>query len=44
MIPVALAIWDSPLSNSVLRYFKEVPTVQAVQAVQFVSGNSNDLN
>jgi hypothetical protein len=41
MIPVALAIWDSPLSNSVLRYFKEVPTVQAVQ---FVSGNSNDLN
>jgi hypothetical protein len=32
------------LSNSVLGYSKEVPIVQTVQVVQFVSGNSNDLN
>src|SRR5688572_25947796 len=44
MIEDGLAIRDSPLSDSVLGYSQEVPIVQTVQVVQFVSGNSYDLN
>jgi hypothetical protein len=57
MIEDNFAIRDSPLSDSVLGYSKEVPIVQTVsakqfgadpsfggQVVQFVSGNSYDLN
>jgi hypothetical protein len=39
MIDDAFAIRDSPLSASVLSYSEEVPIVQTVQGVQFVSGN-----
>jgi hypothetical protein len=34
MIEDDLAIGDSPLSDSVLGYFKKVPIVQTVQVVQ----------
>jgi hypothetical protein len=41
MIDAVFAINGSPLSDSVLAYSAEVPTVQAVQVV---SENSDDLN
>jgi hypothetical protein len=67
MIEDGFAIRDSPLSASVLSFFKEVPIVSAKQfgadpspamkvgadrpvaafggqVVQFISGNSDDLN
>jgi hypothetical protein len=44
MIEDGFGIRDSPLSDSVLGYSKEVPIVQTVQVVQVVSGNSYDLN
>jgi len=44
MIGDVFAMQDSPLSDSILGYSEDLPIVQTVQAVQFVSVSSDDLN